>query len=129
MNTDLFIPGVSREDLTIIQERLGLNSLSELKKAAKGRKIRKLAGLGSKTEMAVLRGIKLLEASPEFLPSGIVTDFSKMLIDKLKTWPNVSQVLIVGDLRRGCAEVNKIEFLLETDDFGSLSNFYLNYLA
>jgi len=125
LNTDLFIPGVSREDLTIIQERLGLNSLSELKKAAKGRKIRKLAGLGSKTEMAVLRGIKLLEASPEFLPSGIVTDFSKMLIDKLKTWPNVSQVLIVGDLRRGCAEVNKIEFLLETDDFGSLSNFLL----
>lgn len=113
MKQKIFIPGVSEQDLALIQKKLATQSITEIKKAAKGKKIRKLKGLNGKIEMAVLRGIKLLEEKPSFLPIGIAYSFAQTLLKQIDTWPEISQVLLVGDLRRGKEEIDKIELLLE----------------
>jgi DNA polymerase (family 10) len=113
MDSTIFIPGVKQEDLTRIFKEFKIKDISELTKLAKSKKIRKLKGFNSKTEMAILRGIKLIENQPDYLPIGIALDFSNILITELKAWPHISQVLLVGDLRRGVEKIKSIDILLK----------------
>jgi len=113
LDSNFYVPGVNEEEMAKIQQEFAITSMTQLKKLAKTKKIRRLKGLSSKTEMAILRGIKLLEKKPEYLPIGIAKEFANTLITKLLAWSPVSQVLLVGDLRRGVEEVNCIELLIE----------------
>jgi DNA polymerase (family 10) len=96
-----FIPGVSPKDLKIILQHFNVSDIYELKKLAKKKKISRLKGFSSKTEMKILRGIKLLESQPEVIPIGIAHEYGSLLINELQAWPKISQVLLVGELRRG----------------------------
>jgi len=108
-----FIPGISTEDIKLISSHFKINDIVELKKLAQRKEIRKLKGFNSKTEMKIIRGIKLLETKPPAIPIGIASDFAILLIKELEAWPQVSQVLLVGELRRGIEEVKSIEILAE----------------
>ncbi|MFZ5942485.1 MAG: PHP domain-containing protein [Bacillota bacterium] len=112
LESNFFLPGVKDNDLKKIIEEFGINNLEQLKKAVKSKKIRQLKGFNSKIEMAILRGIKIIQDKPEYLPIGIALDYGKTLINQLRTWPGISQVFLVGSLRRGVEEVNRIEILL-----------------
>lgn len=113
MNSIAFIPGIRQEDLAYIIKHFSIADISELKKLARDKKIRKLKGFNSKTEMALLRGIQLLESKPVSLPIGIAFDFAAILINELRAWPQICQVLLVGELRRGVEEVRSIELLVQ----------------
>jgi len=65
--------------------------------------------------MALLRGIQLLESKPVSMPVGIAFDFAAILINELKAWPQICQVLLVGELRRGVEEVRSIELLVQAN--------------
>lgn len=104
-----------QEDLASIIRHFNIVDIYELKKLAREKKIRKLKGFNSKTEMALLRGIKLLESKPGSMPIGIAFDFAAILINQLKAWPQICQVLLVGELRRGVEEVRSIELLVDAN--------------
>jgi len=110
-----FIPGISMEDINFISRHFQISSIAELKKLAQKKKIRRVKGFNSKTEMKILRGIKLLEAKTGVMPIGIAYDFANLLINELKAWPEVSQVLLVGELRRGIEEVDNIKILVAAE--------------
>jgi DNA polymerase (family 10) len=110
-----FIPGVTPKDLQTILEHFKIKDIQELKSLAKKKKLRYIKGLNSKTEMKILRGIKLLETQPKLMPIGIAWEFASLLIKELQAWPEISQVLLVGELRRGVEEVNSIDLLVEAE--------------
>lgn len=115
MESISFIPGVSPKDLKIILQHFNVSDIYELKKLAKKKKISRLKGFSSKTEMKILRGIKLLESQPEVIPIGIAHEYASLLINELQAWPKISQVLLVGELRRGVEEIRSIDLLVEAE--------------
>ena len=61
--TDLLkVKGLGAKRVKILQERLGIATLGELKKAAEAGEIRDLEGMGEKTEQNILKGLATLEA-------------------------------------------------------------------
>ncbi|NLT94937.1 MAG: PHP domain-containing protein [Clostridia bacterium] len=115
MDSISFIPGVSSKDLKAIVKHFKAENIYQLKKLAKEKKIRRLKDFNSKTEMKILRGIKLLENPPENMPIGIALEFASLIINELQTWPGISQVLLVGSLRRGVEEVASIDLLIQAE--------------
>jgi DNA polymerase (family 10) len=61
--TDLLrVKGLGAKRVKILQERLGIATLGELKKAAEAGEIRDIEGMGEKTEQNILKGLATLEA-------------------------------------------------------------------
>ncbi|MGB2614547.1 MAG: helix-hairpin-helix domain-containing protein, partial [Phycisphaerae bacterium] len=61
--TDLLnVKGLGAKRVKILEERLGITTLGDLKKAAEAGEIRDLEGMGEKTEQNILKGLATIEA-------------------------------------------------------------------
>ncbi|MEW6661998.1 MAG: DNA polymerase/3'-5' exonuclease PolX [Bacillota bacterium] len=107
----LAIPDIGVRSIRIIYEALGVTTLDELEKAAKDNQLRKLPGLGSKTELAVLRGIEMLRNKQGLIPLGIAFMVANEFIQSLSMLNSVVNLGITGPLRRGVEMVPEIILL------------------
>lgn len=110
------IPGVGPKAAQIFYHYLNITSIDELEKAAREKRLRELPGMGSKTELAVLRGIDLLRSGAGRLPIGVARPLAETLTGFLEQLPGVQEVAIVGDLRRWEETVGTIELLVVAPD-------------
>ncbi|NPV27106.1 MAG: DNA polymerase/3'-5' exonuclease PolX [Firmicutes bacterium] len=108
----LAIPGLGPKSVQLIYQHLGITSLDELEEAARSRKIRQLPGMGSKTELAILRGIDLLRNQGARVTLGIADPIAEELTGYLSTLPDVERVSITGSLRRRQELVGDIDLLV-----------------
>lgn len=107
----LVIPGLGTRSVYQIYMHLGVQTLAELEKAAKNKQIRKLPGMGTKTELAILRGIRMLKEEQDKIPLGVALPLALMLKDQLLAIQGVKQVEIAGSVRRGCEMVGDIDLV------------------
>ncbi|HHU31622.1 MAG TPA: DNA polymerase/3'-5' exonuclease PolX [Clostridia bacterium] len=111
----LSIPGVGPKTIELIRKELGITTIAELKEAAKHKKLRKLPGLGSKTELNILRGIEMLEQKQLFsIPQGVALPFAKNLLNDLLSIQGVEKGSLCGSLRRAEELVQDIDLLIGT---------------
>ncbi|MEW6624803.1 MAG: DNA polymerase/3'-5' exonuclease PolX [Bacillota bacterium] len=110
----LQIPGLDAKLISTFQKELGISAFRELEQAAKDRKIRLLPGMGSKTELTILRGIDLINNPPKEFPLGVAMSYAKNFCSILRSLPHVNKVAISGDLRRGLEMVEEIILLVES---------------
>ncbi|MBS4025428.1 MAG: DNA polymerase/3'-5' exonuclease PolX [Clostridia bacterium] len=108
----LAIPGLKAKDINIIYRKLGIKDLNSLLEAAKKNQIRKLPGIGSKTELAIIRGFKLLRENMNDAPIGIAKPLGEELVHDLSQIKQVRYVQVVGPLRRGEEMVDRVEIAL-----------------
>lgn len=112
----LAIPGVGPKRAHLFHRELGINSVEELKSAAKKRLLRNLKGLGNKAEAAILAGIRRLE-DPESagrMPLMIAQDYANLLKNRLQRAPEVIQAEIAGSLRRRVETIGDLDLLAAT---------------
>lgn len=112
----LDITGIEAKIIQQIYKVLGIKSLDELEEAAKEKKIRKLPGMGSKTELAILRGIDLLNNPQTSFPLGVAVQIAKDILYLLKNISTVKNVAIAGEVRRGREMVEEIDLVVDTRD-------------
>ncbi len=123
----LSIPGLGHKTVRIIYYSLGINNLDELQKAAKEQQIRKLPGLGSKTEYNIIKGMEILTQSAGKATLGLALPVAKQFKDYLLGIESVSHASIVGSLRRGKPLVSDIDILIASDDFSEVYNYVSKY--
>ncbi|WP_051534079.1 DNA polymerase/3'-5' exonuclease PolX [Desulfitibacter alkalitolerans] len=109
----LDLPGIETKTIKEIYKKLEIKNLEDLEEAAKEKRIRKLPGMGSKTELAILRGIGLLHNPPNSFPLGVATYIGRDLLHILKSLNTVKNAAVAGEVRRGQEMVEKIEFVVE----------------
>ncbi|MDN5344904.1 MAG: polymerase [Clostridia bacterium] len=107
----LAIPGLGSRSVRQIYQGLGLTTLAELEAAAREKRIRTLPGMGSKTELAILRGLDMLKEAQEQVPLGVARPLALLFKDQLLAVPGVEQVAIAGSVRRGKEMVGDIDLV------------------
>lgn len=111
----LTIPGVGPKTISLILRELGITTVQELKEAAIHKKIRNLPGLGSKTELNILRGIEMLEQNQlNGIPIGIARPVAMTFLHDLLKVPGVNNGSICGNLRRAEEVIEEINLLIST---------------
>lgn len=112
----LVIPGLGPKTIHIIYHHLGIDTLEALATAAKQKKIRELPGLGSKTELNILKGIDLIQMHTGKIPLSMALAIANRFLQPLKALPCVKETSLAGPIRRGEEMINEIVILVATSE-------------
>lgn len=110
------IPEVGPRTVWLLYDRLGVDSIEELKKAAEDRKLRELPGMGPKTEENILKGLELIKRRAERIPLQEALATATRVIEPLKKLKEVKKLSIAGSLRRMGETIGDIDILLTSDE-------------
>ena len=112
------VPGLGPKTLARLREDLGIESLAELQAALEQHRVRDLAGLGQKTEQALIRGLRRVGmAGKELrLPIAQVLPDARLLVAALAALPAVDRVSYCGSLRRLRPTIADLDILVAATD-------------
>ena len=123
----LALPGIGYKTVKMIYDHLGIDNLNDLYAAAEQKKIRKLPGLGGKTEYNLKKGIEMLNQSADKITLGLALPVAQELRDFILESKAVTDACIVGSIRRGKPLVTDIDILVACADrervFSKLQNY------
>jgi DNA polymerase (family 10) len=102
--------------IRLLREKLGVSSVDDLRRAADSGEIAKLPGLGARVQdevrAALASGPEPAYRRAELLP------VTMGLLERVRSWPGVQEVRVVGALRRRRAVVADVDLLLTVaEDF------------
>ena len=113
----LRVPGLGPKKVALIWKELGITSLDALTSAARDGKLRKLPGLGEKSEAQILAGIEsLARRSGGRVPLGRAWSLAQQIIPQLMKVKGVSAAEPAGSLRRMRPTVGDLDILVAARD-------------
>lgn len=108
----LEIPGLGPKTVKAIYEKLNIDTIDKLERAAKSGKLCILEGIREKTEENILRGINILKEGQKrtllYSALGVAYDF----INQLKKYKGIEKIEVAGSLRRRKETVRDIDILI-----------------
>ncbi len=108
------IPNVGVKSAQIIYKNLQPQNLDDLERLAREKRIRHLPGMGSKTELSVLRGIELLRRASGETSIGVARPLAEELVKSFSEMKEVERVEIAGSVRRGKDVVKDVDLVIAT---------------
>jgi len=111
----LDIAGLGPKRVQKIYEEQGVTSLEELEEAAREKRIRKLDGLGPKTEAKVLEDLERWSEEEERTRRDVAEERVEPLLDYLRSMENVARVEAAGSYRRKKETVGDLDILAISD--------------
>ena len=116
------VPGVGPKTAKRVFDELDVETVDEVLQAARDGRIRDLAGMGEKTEQAILAGLESPRAEKrERISVARLRPFAERIVAELKTLPGVAECEIAGSLRRYAETAKDIDLVLASDDPGSVA--------
>lgn len=112
----LSVPGVGPHLAHLFYQRLGIDSLEALEKAAKDHRLRELPGVGAKVELNILHGLERLRNRPSRYPLGLAKPIAEELCAGLRKLPQVVRAEVAGSIRRWKETVGDIDLLVAAED-------------
>lgn len=121
------IEGVGSMAVKEFWQRLKIKTVSDLEKAAKVGKVRKLPRFGEKSEQKILKGIEFLKRSRGRFNLGEIFPIVKNMEERLKKVPGVGQVTTAGSFRRMQETVGDIDILVTANNPDTVINAFLKF--
>ncbi len=108
----LRVPGVGPKTAVVIYEHLGIVGIADLEKAAREQRLRRIPGLGARSEERILEGIEMLMRQSQRVPLGIAWPTAEALLSALRqACPEIVHLSVAGSLRRRKETVGDIDIL------------------
>ncbi len=104
------VSGLGPKRVRTLHQRLGIETLDELRAAAEGGRLRELPGFGPATEARILDGIGFVDAAAGRRRQPQAYDTADRLIGHLESATGAT-VLLAGEARRRCETVGGIDLL------------------
>lgn len=108
----LEVSGIGPKKVQLLYDKLGIQSVDELEKAAKAGKIRGLPHMGEKTEEKILKAIEDLKSHKGRFRLSLALSYAEPLVDYLKMIPGVLEVEPAGSLRRWKDTIGDVDILV-----------------
>ncbi len=106
------IPSLGPKKIKHLYEELNIKNLTDLEKAVKSKKIRKLDGFGEKSEEEILSGLQMLSRIKGRQLLGYVLPIANEIKQELKKDKTITQIEVVGSLRRMKETIGDIDILV-----------------
>lgn len=108
----LEVSGIGPKKVQLLYDKLGIQSVDELEKAAKEGKLRNLPHMGEKTEEKILKAIGELKSHKGRFRLSLALSYAEPLVDYLKMIPGVLEVEPAGSLRRWKDTIGDVDILV-----------------
>jgi DNA polymerase (family 10) len=112
----LTIPGLRPDKVLKIYKTLGITSLAELEQAAREDRIKATKGLGASLQTKILQNIAIAKSGENRLhmhrAAALLANATKSL---QRAQPDLAQITIAGELRRGCELVDDLALVAQAD--------------
>jgi DNA polymerase (family 10) len=120
------VEGLGPKTIKTLYQKLKIRSLSDLEKAARGGKIKKLEGFGAKSEENILKGIEFLRKSGGRFVLGFVMPQIREIESRLKRLPQVQEINVAGSVRRRKETIGDADILIISDNPKPVMDFFVN---
>lgn len=123
----LLVPGLGPKRAQMLYEKLHITSLDKLRQAAEKHRLRKLAGLGVKTEENILQSLAGLEQTSRRMYLAEAKVYAESAVRHLKETPGLGQVEVAGSFRRRKETVGDLDLLVTCDHAGPVMDRLATY--
>lgn len=114
------IPGLGPKTVVMLRDRLGIETLEDLKTAIAGEQLRSLPGLGAKSEEKIARAIERLglHGKDRRTPIIRVLPVARDVVDTVAGLPGVERAEYCGSLRRFRETIGDLDVVVAAEDPG-----------
>jgi DNA polymerase (family 10) len=119
------IEGVGPKMIKKLYQKLKIRNQEELEEAAKAGKLRKLEGLGEKSEQKILKSIGFLRQSQGRFILGFVMPTVRKILDSLRVLPEVKRAEFAGSIRRMQETVGDLDILVISNKPYKVMDFFV----
>jgi DNA polymerase (family 10) len=112
----LRIPGLGPKKAKMLMDRAKITTIEQLEEVARAGRLRKLPGMGEKTEQEILRGIGHLREYSKRTDLGLAWEIAGNIMDQLRASAPVEQMEAAGSLRRMRETIGDIDILVTSSD-------------
>ena len=109
------IRGVGVKTAGRFYNELGVKSLSDLRAAVDGDRLKQMQRMGTKTIASIDEGLRFLEAQRKMRPLRQILPIADAVSDALENCPDVKQLDFTGDFRRREEVLQSLELVVECD--------------
>jgi len=112
----LDIPGVGPKTVKTLYQQLGVSDVTELERAAKDHRIRRLKGFSEKSEKRMLQNLKMISAAKERTLLGEGLPIAERIMEMLKSRCQVEKISLAGSTRRMRETIGDLDILAVSDE-------------
>lgn len=109
------VEGLGPKKIKLLYHELGIKNLDDLEREGKRHHIRRLKGMGAKTEIKILQNLEFARKSTGRQLLGDVLPLAKEIKQRISSLELVEQVEIAGSIRRKKETVGDIDLLTVTN--------------
>src|SRR3990167_3068493 len=118
------IEGVGPKHIALLYQKLKIKNVSDLEKAAKEGKLRKLPRMGEKLEAKILKGIEFKHEGGGRFALGEVLPLAREIKARLLKVKGVEAVEVAGSLRRMQETIGDLDFLAVSEHPKAVADFF-----
>ncbi len=116
----LQVPDIGPKKVALFWKQAGITTLSELESAAQQGHLRRLPGMGEKSETRILEGIAALRRRSKRMTLGLAVPVGRRWLDWLREQPGVVQAELAGSLRRWRSTIGDLDLVAASDQPASI---------
>ena len=123
----LSIEGLGPKRIKILYEKLNVQSMEDLRRAAESGEILKLPGFGPTLVEKILKGIRLAKKAGKRFRIDIAKNYAEDLIKYLKEIEGIIHIDVAGSYRRKKETVGDLDILVTAKDWQKVTDHFVKY--
>ncbi len=123
----LEVPDVGPKKVALFWKQAGITSLADLESAAHDGHLRRLPGMGEKSEQRILAGIESIKRRSKRMLLGTVRPIGLRWLEWLRALPGVYVAEAAGSLRRWRATIGDLDLVAAAQDPATVMQAFVNH--
>jgi len=119
------VEGLGPKKIELLYHELGIKNLDDLEREGKRHHIRRLKGMGAKTEVKILQNLEFARKSTGRQLLGEILPLASLIKQRISALDVVDQVEIAGSIRRRKETVGDIDVLTVTQQPTEVMDFFI----
>lgn len=119
------VEGLGPKKIKLLYHELGIKNLDDLEREGKRHHIRRLKGMGAKTEVKILQNLEFARKSTGRQLLGEILPLASIIKQKISALDVVDQVELAGSIRRRKETVGDIDVLTVTQQPDEVMDFFI----